>query len=222
MPPSWSDPHVATAGLIVANLVPLVGVVVFGWNLHSLLVGYWLESGVIGAAFLAKLRHAAGEDDPDDLPPIGVLTDALDESKRTIAGSFLSYYGVFWIGHGSIVWSLPLNWTNIDNAALDVVAVTLLSLVVYHAVSYRVNYVGQGEYRRTGPVTLMVDPYRRLFVLHLAVLLGGIAISRFGAPVGALAVLILMKTTLDLWSHRTEHPRERGRTPEPSPAGSTE
>lgn len=102
------------------------------------------------------------------------------------------------------------------------VAVTLLGLVIYHAVSYRVDYVGQGEYRHTGPVTLMVDPYRRLIVLHLTALLGGIAISRFGAPIGALAVLVLRKTTLDLWSHRKEHPPTRDRAPGPSPAGSTE
>ena len=97
----------------------------------------------------------------------------------------------------------------------------LFGLLTYHAVSYRVNYIGQGEYRHTGPVTLMVEPYRRVLVLHLTVLLGGAALSKLGAPVGALAVLVLTKTALDLWSHRKEHERARDRAGESTPAGRT-
>ena len=59
-----------------------------GWNLHFQLVGYWLESGVIGAVFFTKLRHAAGEDGSGDLPPLGVLTDAPDESKKLLRALF--------------------------------------------------------------------------------------------------------------------------------------
>lgn len=215
MPPSRSDPRVATAGLIVANLVPVVGVVAFEWDLHSLLVGYWLESGVVGAASVAKIRHAAGTDDPEDLPELELngtsLSDLVGRSNRRIAWFFVGHYGSFWLGHGVFVWLLPRKSPRLDIAAPDVVAMALLGLVLYHAVSYRVNYLGRGEYRHTGPVTLMVEPYRRVIVLHLTVLFGGAALSVLGVPVGALAVLVLAKTALDLWSHRREHDRARDR-----------
>jgi hypothetical protein len=215
MPPSTSEPRVVTAGLLVANLVPLVGVVAFGWDLHSLLVGYWLESGVIGAAFVVKIRHAAGTDDPDDLLPLTLsgtsMSDLIGRSRGGIAGFFVGHYGMFWVGHGVVVWALPQESARLDYAAPDVVAMALVGLVLYHALSYRVNYIGQGEYRHTGPVTLMVEPYRRVIVLHMTVLFGGAALSLVGAPVGAVAVLVLTKTALDLWSHRKEHQRARDR-----------
>ena len=39
---------VAIALLIVANLVPLVGVLCFGWDLTTLVALYWAENGVVG------------------------------------------------------------------------------------------------------------------------------------------------------------------------------
>jgi hypothetical protein len=91
----------------------------------------------------------------------------------------------------------------------EVVALAGVGLLVHHVVSYRINYVGEREYERVGPVTLMVEPYRRVFVLHLTVVLGAFAV----APVGALAVMVLAKTALDLRGHRREHDRARRRPP---------
>lgn len=60
MRPSWSRPWMAAAMLVLANAVPLVGVVGFGWDLYSLLVVYWLESAAVGVAFVAKIWRADG------------------------------------------------------------------------------------------------------------------------------------------------------------------
>ena len=50
----------AVAALIVANLVPLVGVLWFGWNVWTILIIYWLENGVVGVFNVLKMRRAEG------------------------------------------------------------------------------------------------------------------------------------------------------------------
>ena len=221
MRPSRVGPRAVAAGLVIANAIPLVGVVAFGWDLHSLLAAYWLESGVVGVAFVARIRRAEGEDDPEELPSLS-LDDRPVESfvgnpKRHIVTVFAFHYGMFWIVHGVFVLLFP-GLFGMEPASPSVVGLAGVGLVAYHVVSYRVNYIGEREYERTGPVTLMVEPYRRVFVLHLTIVLGAFAVAAIGAPVGALVVMVLAKTALDLRGHWREHDRARRRPPPTTPA----
>ena len=218
---SWDEPRTAIVGLVLANLVPLVGVVGFGWDLHSLLVVYWLESAVIGAAYVAKIRRAEGEDDPDELPGVKLNDKPLDsfvgKPNGKVASYFVSHYGGFWLVHGFFVFIFPFAFPGMEMASPTVVGMALVGLVAYHAVSYRINYLGQCEYEHNGPVTLMIEPYRRVLVLHVTVILGAFAIVELGVPVAALVVMVLVKTLLDLRGHLKEHDRARRRSPVPAP-----
>jgi len=51
----------------------------------------------------------------------------------------------------------------------------------------------------------MSAPYGRLMVLHLTIILGGMAIAMTGASSAAVLVLVLLKTALDLGLHLAEH-----------------
>ena len=110
--PSTSGPRMTAGTLIVANAVPLVGVLAFGWGLHSLLVIYWVESAVVGTASVAKILRAEGEDDPTELPSMKFndrsVGSFVGESNRRIATFFVSHYGVFWLVHGLFVGIFPL------------------------------------------------------------------------------------------------------------------
>jgi len=208
----WSGLEASTGGLLAANAVPLVGVVLFGWNLHSLLVVYWLESGAVGAASVAKIRRAEGEDDPQELPRMSFndrsVRSFVGRSNRAIAAFFVSHYGVFWVVHGVFVLVFG-TFPGFGLADPSVVAVAAVGLLAYHAVSYRVNYLGDDEYEHNGPVTLMVEPYRRVVVLHVTIVIGAFAIAMVGAPVGLLVVMVAVKTLLDLRGHWKEHERAR-------------
>lgn len=216
---SWmplSDAQTAAFGLIAANLVPLVGVIAFGWSLHSLLVAYWLESGAIGTAYIAKIRHAEGIDDPRTIPDWEFngksASSFVGASNAAIARFFVGHYGLFWAVHGLfVVVFYPAEFPTLQPAGLSAVVVAAIGLIVYHAVSYRVNYIEGGEYERNGPVTLMVEPYSRVFVLHVTIVIGAIPISWFGAPAGAVAVMVLVKTIFDYMAHKREHERARSR-----------
>lgn len=212
-----SGPRLALAGLVLANLIPFIGVVWLSWNLHALLVIYWLESGSIGLASVAKIRRAKGQDDPDELPSISLndksIRSFIGESNWRIAGFFAFHYGAFWLVHGVFVFVFFGLFPGVKAASLSVVVPAAIGLFAYHGLSYRVNFIGQREYERNGPVRLMVEPYRRVFVLHMTILLGAFAVAGLGAPVGALIMMVVVKTALDLHAHLKEHDRASRRTP---------
>ena len=213
--PSTSGPRMTAGTLIVANAVPLVGVLAFGWGLQSLLVVYWVESAVVGAISVAKILHAEGADDPDELPSVSFndrsVRSFVGKSNRRLATFFLSHYGTFWLVHGLFVGIFPAMFPGMAWASPRVVAAAAVSLVAYHVVSYRLNFVGQGEYEDTGPVTLMVEPYRRVLLLHVTIILGAFGVAALGSGVGALVVMVLLKTILDFRGHWKEHDRARQR-----------
>lgn len=215
----FSGSREAAVGLVVANLVPLVGVLFYGWNAHSILVVYWLESGVVGVESVLKILRAAGEDDPEELPHMQLnersVRGFVGRSNRKIAGFFVSHYGGFWLAHGVFVLIFPAA-VEMPRASLRVIPLALVGLAVYHALSFRLNYVDGREFERTGPVTQMIEPYKRVFVLHLTVVLGFFAIGAVGASVSALAVMVLTKTVLDFWGHWREHERASDREPGPT------
>ena len=222
---SGTGSRTAAGGLVLANLVPLVGVVGFGWTLHSILVIYWLESGVLGAAYVAKIRRAEGEDDPETLPDwefsgfgdtnARSFDDLVGKPNQEIASQFVRFYAVFWLLHGAIVlFGLPSEYPDMAVASPTVVATAAVGFVVSHAVSYHVNYLGRREYEHNGPVTLLSEPFHRVIVLHVTIVFVGIPIELAGAPAGSVVLLVALKTYFDLEAHRREH--ERAQRPSPT------
>jgi hypothetical protein len=51
----------------------------------------------------------------------------------------------------------------------------------------------------------MFAPYRRLIALHLTIIFGSMAIMFIGAPAAAVAILVVVKTVLDVGLHLAEH-----------------
>ena len=87
------------------------------------------------------------------------------------------------------------------------IALALLSMVVSHGVSFATNYVGGGEYRRVSLKQVVTAPYRRVAVLHLAILVGALALLALGSPMFGLIGLVLLKTGMDVVAHRAERQR---------------
>lgn len=55
--------------LLVANAIPLIGVLFFGWSLLTILVIYWLENGIVGFWNVPRILLAQGSIVPT-LPPL--------------------------------------------------------------------------------------------------------------------------------------------------------
>ena len=59
----------AVVALIVANAIPLFGVLFLGWNVWNILIMYWLENGIVGVFNVLKMLRAEGPTDPSAAEP---------------------------------------------------------------------------------------------------------------------------------------------------------
>jgi Family of unknown function (DUF6498) len=210
----------AVVALVVANLIPLAGVLFLGWNVWTILLLYWLENGVVGIYNVAKMLRA-------EAPETGetrVLVNgrpASSMSRASLVPFFVMHYGIFWVVHGVFVVLMPVfGMAASDGAAPGIlegvspltILFALVALTISHGVSYRFNYIGRGEYRRATPSGQMFAPYGRLVVLHITIIAGAVAIAVTGAPETAVVILVVLKIVLDLGLHLAEH-RPRAATP---------
>ena len=213
----------AVVALIVANAIPLFGVLFLGWNVWTILTIYWLENGVVGVLNILKMARAAGPEPTGRAAALynGRPVGSLPDPKAVLIPFFIVHYGIFWVVHGIFVLTLPQFQAFGDESAgltsdPGAVLIVLGGLFISHYASYRLNYIGRGEYLRTSVSRQMGAPYGRLFVLHLTILVGGMAIAFTGASSAAVLILVLLKTGLDLGLHLNEHREAECRSGQPS------
>ena len=143
----------SAAALILANAVPIFGVLFLGWNAASILVLYWLESVVIGLLNIIKLLTAGG------LNKIG--------GNIVLAIFFTFHYGLFTFGHGTFLVqtfeALPIMESLRTGGPL---LWTAISFIISHLISMFVNYYGKGEYLTVQAKDVMTLPYN-LSLIHI-------------------------------------------------------
>ena len=197
---------ISTVALVLANLVPLFGVLFLKWDIFSIMILFWLENVILGFFNVLRMLFASG---PTDSPAV---------SKIFCIPFFILHYGTFCMVHGVFVIGLfggglpEGNLGAIGHRIMDVVVSNALlgaiGFVVGHATSFLKDYIGRGEYRQADLRKIMASPYGRIIVLHLTVLGGGYLVLRIGSPVAALLVLIVLKTVLD-FRQRSAEPRKK-------------
>ena len=82
-----------------------------------------------------------------------------------------------------------------------------ISPLISHFISYRQNFIGQEEYKKTTLSAQLFAPYARVVVMHVTILFGAFLTARYGTPVYALLILTLLKTLVDLAAHLLERLR---------------
>ncbi|HEV3011448.1 MAG TPA: DUF6498-containing protein [Burkholderiales bacterium] len=190
--------------LVAANLVPLAGVLFWGWDAFALVALFWMENVVLGVFFALRMLSL----DPRD--------PALWLGKLFMVPFFCVHYGMFTAIHGVFVFQM-LGGKRYDAQGLSLLEpaaraaadfglwLPLAVLFASHLFSFLWNYLYRGEFRRAQLAALMMQPYGRVVVLHVAILLGGFGAVALGSPLWALLVLLGMKIGLDLRAHAKEH-----------------
>lgn len=185
--------------LILVNLVPIMGVFLFDWDVGTLLLLYWVESIVIGLLNIPKMLTAKG-----DTGKVGI------GHRLFLIIFFCVHFGLFCFGHYSFLSGFfetipPLTELLSQIMSLQGVLISALGLLVSHALSMFLNFYGKGEYLTRAVGAQMFLPYGRIFIMHFVIIFGGILVEAFGAPIFALLLLVGLKIIVDLASHAAEH-----------------
>jgi len=186
--------------LVAANLVPLYGVLALGWKVAPILVFYWTENLVIGFFNVLKMARAQGAVNAPNM----TFNDrpVTQDSRKGLIFFFVVHYGGFTLGHGVFV--IALFHPELQSLFGEV-GLALLVLFTSHGISYRRNFIRSGEYLRASFAKLFWQPYARVAVMHITILAGGALAQKMGSPLGALLVLVVLKTLIDLGGHWLEH-----------------
>ncbi|HVH68756.1 MAG TPA: DUF6498-containing protein [Gemmatimonadales bacterium] len=188
--------------LVAANLVPLAGVLFFGWTVFATLLLFWVENAIVGVFNILRMLVATPQ------------SAAAWAMKVFMIPFFTIHYGMFVTVHGLFVLalfggdvgrgspSLALFERAIQSAGI---APAAWGLALSHGASFAFNYVGAGQYRTAPLPALMYRPYGRVMVLHVVTLVGGFLLQLLGSPLIPLALLVVLKTGLDLFAHLREH-----------------
>ncbi len=188
--------------LIAANLLPLAGVFLWGWDIFLLLLLFWCENVVIGLFGIARLVVAASN-------------DTLREGMF-LPLFFLVHYGGFMFGHFMVLFGMysssvtglgsdpvPEDYYRLVLDNLSWVAI--VALFVSHGWSFMENYMGRSEHERLSAMQAMGLPYKRMVITHVALLVGGFFLIEQGQPLVGLVILVLLKIGMDVTFHRREH-----------------
>lgn len=190
----WTAPSAIV--LILSNLVPLAGVLFWGWDLFLILFLYWAESAVIG--FYAILR-------------IVVVTRA---AALFVIPFFIVHYGIFMFVHGLTLLGLFSDGNQTLPEVLSQVlghSTALLSigaLVFSHGFSFLKNFIAGSEYatyQKNNALGLISQSYKRIVIMHLSLLFGAIGVQFIGASTVMLVLLVILKIVSDLFAHTKEH-----------------
>jgi hypothetical protein len=180
--------------LVLANLIPVSGILLLDWSLFSVLYYYWLESAVVGAYNIPKMLMI------NPAPRAGA---AVTSHKTSGIIFYLVHYSGFMAGHLFALYALfdpvPIPFTT--------VVMGIVPPGISHGISFLVNYVGRREYARVSISQQMLAPYRRIVVMHIAVMLCGFLLGLLLPPQVVLAALILLKIAIDAAAHVWEHRR---------------
>lgn len=189
--------------LIVVNLIPVFGVLFWGWNAYAILLAYWIESFIVGVFAFIKIRKSTGKD-KTNVVINGVNSTSMAPKKLSI--SFLNVYGSFMFVHLiflSVFYSLFFK----SGSILFGTVISSISLFLSHWMSYRINFIGKEEYKQLSPSHEFNLPFKRIFVMQFIIILGiGFFVGVFHAePQMVILPTALFKVTFDLLFHIKEH-----------------
>lgn len=213
----------SSLALILANLVPLGGVFLLNWQVYDVVMVYWAENVVIGLINVFRMALCEGGLllSPGAEQQLKVsLTEANAAKLALVSGGFkfflipffVFHYGMFCYGHLMAITAIFGDERVGGQSSVLAVArdwepafwLAVAAILISHLISFVLNFIGAGEYRRTNLRQLMQRPYGRIIALHLAVILGAALIMWLGSPVYMLVVLVAVKIGIDLRMHTVE------------------
>ena len=209
------NPNLSAIFLILMNFVPIIGVLLWDWDVAAIVMLYWAENLIIGVLNLVKMFAAGGW------------------RALPIMAFFTFHYGAFCGAHGffaASLFELPidgvmdnLSWpfffvfmellVNVVTGVFSVVPSTWIwgvaAVGVSHIFSLVLHRFIRGEDADKSAQKIMSEPYGRIVILHIAIIVGGMLVMAMSSPLALLLILVLLKTAIDVVVHRRKHKQAR-------------
>ncbi|MGD8342398.1 MAG: DUF6498-containing protein [Desulfobacterales bacterium] len=208
-------PSLSITALMVANLVPLIGVVFLGWDAAAIVLLYWLENLIIGFFNIFRMLLVKVESRSRQFQKLFMIPFFCVHF-----GGFCAVHGVFllvffkigspddamadsgaWLGpliFLQLLYGVVMQLWHSRPPGLEWPAV---GLFVSHGISFIKNFINGQQYLSLKMKDIMMRPYKRIILMHVAIIIGGVLIMKLGSPLALLCVLILLKIGLDIWLH---------------------
>lgn len=182
--------------LVIANLIPIVGVLFWGWELFDVVFVYWLESLIVGFFTMLKFLPIAHASSVFLIPFFWLHYGAF------VCVHFLFIYATFGGGEEMSFFIPPLDLllTFIAGVVFGFVA-----LFISHGHSFIANFMRRREYLHLTSERVMQAPYKRIIVLQLTIMMGAFGVMEFNWPVASMAAVIVVKTLFDIYTHYSAH-----------------
>lgn len=187
--------------LVVANVVPVVGVWAGWMQLGDVFVVYWLENVIVGLCTVIRIATAEGPE----------TSQQGRTSRGFLAVFFCFHYGIFTIVHGVFTLVMVGFSGGFESARSWLWAG--LALLISHVVTLALYWFGQGERRFVAPSRAMFAPYPRMLVLHVAIIASFMLVVRSqvenhqAQPLLPVLMLIGLKLAVDVGLHLAERTR---------------
>lgn len=187
---------------LVIDLLPVYGVLAWGWTAVPLVLLYWMENIVAGAMTIPRI----------------IISGATYKIVGLAAGLFLSvffvfHYGLFCMVHGTFLMGFA-SFSNFSEGAGGMSEIPIMDLtgmfeyslrsglhvdwMLYAIIAFQVivfvwEFLIKGEWKETNPMAEMFAPYSRIIVLHFALFVGAAALFFLGQPMLGVLGLILFR-----------------------------
>lgn len=186
---------------VVMNIVPLLGVIYYDWSVFALLYAFWLET--LGLSFLNSIRIMFAKNSPEKGPFVGKAVRFL-----FVSALILSFYMIFMIVFVGLQISDKQEGVNFVMYLMllqPTFRFTLIVFFVIKCIELIYYYFIKNQRKITDPSDFHPLFDRRIFVIHIVIVLGVFASQFFGEKLGnhsgviAFAcVFVIVKTVGDL------------------------
>ncbi len=230
--------------LLLANLIPIFGVLFLGWKALDVILFYWIETIIIGLYNMIKIYWCNGKKDVTEEEMVKIMgplfewmqkqnkdkqnnanlsgnntADLSKQSKWFLIFFFLFHYNFFIFvqlifilgidsafgGGNSFDIFNPLHIIQYIYQNVDFLLMGILGIVFSHGHSLYLNFIIGKEYEGRNPAAQMFQPYGRIFIQQFVVILGTMISMILGSPIFLMVLLVVIKTTIDLFSHHLSH-----------------
>jgi hypothetical protein len=190
--------------LVAANLLPVAGVLLVGWDTFLLIMLYWLETAVIGFWTIVGLLRAPRSQFE------GVRSGDLQVGPVALSLFVIVHAGIFMGVHFMFVWGIfgsgiagGTNWgARVAGSPSGFIGAVVIATGLW--VPLAALFVTRGIGLLTQPADsldakmVLAGLYVRIIVMHLTIILGAMLALLIHQVIG-LVLLVVLKTAADLF-----------------------